>query len=183
MCLTHWASNWTDRSVHGECTYTSLLGLFVWSALVPELARTCVYIMSNTLYIVLSPVLREERIWRGVCYMHMYLTLSIVTPQMGSSSHDSVTVPFQLPPGLSQSKTCSWLRLFAFVQVLAWSHAWLSQYQPTCCGADIIHRFCLSVGTANECQFTFYVQSFQVPQKLRGTATYMVKVGWWWSQG
>jgi hypothetical protein len=29
---------------------------------------------------------------------------------------------------------------------------------------------------ANECQFTFYVQSFLVPQKLRGTTTYMVKV-------
>lgn len=29
---------------------------------------------------------------------------------------------------------------------------------------------------ANECQFIFYVESFLVPQKLRGTTTYMVKV-------
>jgi len=40
--------------------------------------------------------------------------------------------------------------------------------------------FQLPPETANECQFVFYVQSFLVPQKLRGTTTYMVKVrlGW-----
>lgn len=37
--------------------------------------------------------------------------------------------------------------------------------------------FQLPPQTANECQFVFYVQSFLVPQKLRGTTTYMVKVG------
>ncbi len=36
--------------------------------------------------------------------------------------------------------------------------------------------FQLPPGAANECQFTFYVQSFLMPQKLRGTTTYMVKV-------
>ncbi len=36
--------------------------------------------------------------------------------------------------------------------------------------------FQLPSGMANECQFTFYVQSFIIPQKLRGTTTYMVKV-------
>ena len=30
-------------------------------------------------------------------------------------------------------------------------------------------------GTVNECQFIFYVQSFLVPQRLRGTTTYMIK--------
>ena len=48
--------------------------------------------------------------------------------QMGTSAHEGIKVPFQLPPG-----------------------------------------------QANECQFTFYVQSFLMPQKLRGTLTYMVK--------
>jgi AP-3 complex subunit delta-1 len=47
---------------------------------------------------------------------------------MGSSSHEGVKIPFQLPPG-----------------------------------------------TANECQLTFYVKSFVVPQKLRGTVVYMAK--------
>ena len=47
---------------------------------------------------------------------------------MGTSAHEGIKVPFQLPPG-----------------------------------------------QANECQFTFYVQSFLMPQKLRGTLTYMVK--------
>ena len=36
--------------------------------------------------------------------------------------------------------------------------------------------FQLPPNMANECQFIFYVQSFLVPQKLRGTTTYMVKV-------
>ena len=49
--------------------------------------------------------------------------------QMGSSTHEGVKVPFQLPPGM-----------------------------------------------ANECQMTFYVKSFLMPQKLRGTVTYMAKV-------
>lgn len=49
--------------------------------------------------------------------------------QMGSSTHEGVKVPFQLPPG-----------------------------------------------TANECQLVFYVKSFLMPQKLRGTVTYMAKV-------
>ena len=31
--------------------------------------------------------------------------------------------------------------------------------------------------TVNECQFIFYVHSFLMPQKLRGTITYMIKVG------
>lgn len=35
--------------------------------------------------------------------------------------------------------------------------------------------FQLPPDMANECQFIFYVQSFLVPQKLRGTTTYMVK--------
>ena len=35
--------------------------------------------------------------------------------------------------------------------------------------------FQLPPGQANECQFTFYVQSFLMPQKLRGMVTYMVK--------
>ena len=30
--------------------------------------------------------------------------------------------------------------------------------------------------TVNECQFIFYVHSFLMPQKLRGTITYMIKV-------
>jgi AP-3 complex subunit delta-1 len=47
---------------------------------------------------------------------------------MGSSTHEGVKVPFQLPPGM-----------------------------------------------ANECQMTFYVKSFLMPQKLRGTVTYMAK--------
>ena len=48
---------------------------------------------------------------------------------MGSSSHEGVKIPFQLPPGM-----------------------------------------------ANECQLTFSVKSFLVPQKLRGTVVYMAKV-------
>ena len=64
----------------------------------------------------------------------IYILVSIMSVplmmQVGTASHDSVKLPFQLP-----------------------------------------------AGSANECQFTFYVQSFLVPQKLRGTATYMVKVG------
>ena len=58
----------------------------------------------------------------------MALWLFVLSLQMGTSSHEGIKVPFQLPPG-----------------------------------------------QANECQFTFYVQSFLMPQKLRGTLTYMVK--------
>ena len=54
--------------------------------------------------------------------------ISISSLQVGTSTHEGIKVPFQLPPG-----------------------------------------------QANECQFTFYVQSFLMPQKLRGTLTYMVK--------
>ena len=38
--------------------------------------------------------------------------------------------------------------------------------------------FQLPPGMANECQLTFYVKSFQMPQKLRGTVVYMAKVGY-----
>ena len=60
---------------------------------------------------------------------HLYGSVVVcLSLQMGTSAHEGIKVPFQLPPG-----------------------------------------------QANECQFTFYVQSFLMPQKLRGTLTYMVK--------
>ena len=79
---------------------------------------------------------------------------------------DSLNASMMRPVSLSVCLSVGLSLLFVFV------HTQLSASSQE----SVKVPFELSSGTANECQFIFNVKVFNIPQTLRGTLTYMVKV-------
>lgn len=93
----------------------------------------------------------------------------------GAGPHDSLTVPFQLPPGEEAGETGRRKKLWRLLlKEELNSHP--NNQIPSLHSNESIFSLSCSSGISNEARFIFSVQSIVMPQKLKGTLTFIVKV-------
>lgn len=110
------------------------------------------------------------------------LNTKLARPE-GSSVHDGVPVPFQLPPGEPAVTSRAWWRPGATEGWSSSSHLLASvpgSWHPLLGPWHNTSQAPLSVppspGISNEAQFVFTIQSIVMAQKLKGTLSFIAKV-------
>lgn len=107
------------------------------------------------------------------------LNTKLARPE-GSSVHDGVPVPFQLPPGEPAITSRALQRpqgivLSRHTTFLSLGHS-LAYYQRGCKPPLRPRSVSPSPGISNEAQFVFTIQSIVMSQKLKGTLSFIAKV-------
>lgn len=98
----------------------------------------------------------------------------------GSGPHDGLTVPFQLPPGQSLPAKCApfngQVGSLNNTDIQCKDFCFPVCHCVYCVLKQLLTNQSFFSGVSNEARFVFTVQSIVMPQKLKGTLTFIVKV-------